>query len=161
MPRLLPLLAGLLASCLAGGAQAAGPAKKLNVLFLFTDDQRADAIGALDNPHVKTPNLDKLVQTGFTFRNAYCLGSNVPAVCTPSRNIVGRSTRLPTASARRGACSPTDAEPYSGGRQSSIWRTGEFNSLPNACASGTRAFPALPPAWATNPKRHSIAHSSA
>src|SRR5262249_30560811 len=51
------------------------------------DDQRADAIGALGNPVVQTPNLDALVNRGFVFHNAYCLGSNSPAVCLPSRNM--------------------------------------------------------------------------
>jgi arylsulfatase A-like enzyme len=66
----------------------ADEAKKPNVVFLFADDQRSDTIGALGNPHIKTPNLDQLVNSGFVFRNAYCLGSNVPAVCTPSRNML-------------------------------------------------------------------------
>jgi len=59
-----------------------------NVLFLFADDQRFDAIGAHGNPHIRTPNLDKLVRNGVTFTNAYCLGSNSGAVCTPSRNML-------------------------------------------------------------------------
>lgn len=62
--------------------------KRPNIIFLFADDQRADTIGALGNPHIRTPNLDRLVQRGFVFRNAYCLGSNLPAVCTPSRNML-------------------------------------------------------------------------
>src|SRR5262245_40714892 len=69
-------------------AFAAEPAARPNVVFLFADDQRADTIGALGNPHIKTPNLDQLVRRGFVFRNAYCLGANVPAVCTPSRNML-------------------------------------------------------------------------
>src|SRR5688572_18505420 len=64
------------------------PAKRPNVLFLFADDMRADSIGALGNPDVKTPNLDTLARRGFVFRNAYCLGGNVGAVCTPSRNML-------------------------------------------------------------------------
>lgn len=59
-----------------------------NVLFLLADDMRADSIGALGNPVVLTPNLDTLVRRGFTFRNAYCLGGNSAAVCTPSRNML-------------------------------------------------------------------------
>jgi arylsulfatase A-like enzyme len=59
-----------------------------HVFFLFADDMRADSIGALGNPAVKTPNLDRLVKEGFTFTNAYCLGGNSPAVCTPSRNMM-------------------------------------------------------------------------
>lgn len=67
---------------------AAENARKPNVLFLFADDMRADSIAALGNPTVKTPNLDTLVRRGFTMRNAYCLGGNSPAVCTPSRNML-------------------------------------------------------------------------
>lgn len=67
---------------------AADAPQKPNVLFLFADDMRADSIAALGNPTVKTPHLDTLVRRGFTFRNAYCLGGNSPAVCTPSRNMM-------------------------------------------------------------------------
>lgn len=66
---------------------AAAPAKP-NILFLFTDDMRADCIGALGHPAVKTPNIDTLVQRGMTFDNAFCLGANTGAVCTPSRNML-------------------------------------------------------------------------
>lgn len=59
-----------------------------NVLFLFADDQRADTIAALGNPVIQTPNLDSLVRSGFVLNNAYCLGANIPAVCTPSRNML-------------------------------------------------------------------------
>ncbi len=72
----------------SGSHAAAAEVARPNVLFLFTDDQRADTIAALGNPAIKTPHLDRLVQTGFTFRNAYCLGSNVGAVCLPSRNML-------------------------------------------------------------------------
>jgi arylsulfatase A-like enzyme len=61
---------------------------KPNVLFILTDDQREDTIGALGNPHIKTPNLDKLVRSGLTFTNAYCMGGNAGAVCRPSRNML-------------------------------------------------------------------------
>ncbi|MCA9014239.1 MAG: sulfatase-like hydrolase/transferase, partial [Planctomycetaceae bacterium] len=62
--------------------------QKPNVLFLFTDDQRADTIHALGNSLIKTPNLDELVRSGFVFNNAYCLGSNSGAVCVCSRNML-------------------------------------------------------------------------
>ena len=61
--------------------------QKPNVLFIFTDDQRFDTIGALGNPHIETPNLDRLARRSFVFRNAYCLGGNTGAVCIPSRNM--------------------------------------------------------------------------
>lgn len=59
-----------------------------NVLFLLTDDQRTDTIAALGNPGMKTPHLDQLVQRGFIFHNAYCMGSTMPAVCNPSRHMI-------------------------------------------------------------------------
>jgi len=59
-----------------------------NVVFLLTDDQRADTIAALGNSTIRTPNLDKLARDGFTFRNAYCMGSTQPAVCNPSRHML-------------------------------------------------------------------------
>lgn len=61
---------------------------KPNVLFLFADDMRADTIAALGDKVAKTPTLDALVQRGFTMKNAYCMGGNSGAVCTPSRNMM-------------------------------------------------------------------------
>jgi arylsulfatase A-like enzyme len=63
-------------------------ANRPNVLFLLTDDQRADTIAALGNPAIKTPHLDRLAQSGFVFRNAYCMGSTMGAVCNPSRHML-------------------------------------------------------------------------
>src|SRR5258708_30597963 len=65
--------------------QAASPP---NFLFLFADDQRADTIRAWGNRHIQTPNLDKLVGRGFSFRGNYCFGSNSGAVCVPSRAML-------------------------------------------------------------------------
>lgn len=65
-------------------ARAASP----NIVLLLTDDQRFDAIGALGHPVLKTPNMDSLARSGHAFRNAYTLGANVGAVCTPSRNML-------------------------------------------------------------------------
>ena len=42
-----------------------------NVLHIFVDQQRFDTIGALNNPVIRTPNLDRLVRTGISFTNAY------------------------------------------------------------------------------------------
>lgn len=63
-------------------------ADKPHVVFLFTDDQRADTIGALGHSSCKTPHLDALARRSMVFRNAYCLGGNSPAVCLPSRNML-------------------------------------------------------------------------
>ncbi|MFD0958174.1 sulfatase family protein [Paenibacillus chungangensis] len=55
--------------------------KPRNILFLFTDQQRFDTIGAHGNPIIKTPVLDRLVAKGTTFTRAY---SPCP-VCVPAR----------------------------------------------------------------------------
>jgi arylsulfatase A-like enzyme len=61
---------------------------KPNILFLFADDQRADTIAAHGNPHIKTPHIDKLAASGFSFRANYCFGGNQGAVCVPSRAML-------------------------------------------------------------------------
>jgi arylsulfatase A-like enzyme len=63
-------------------------AEKPNIIFLFADDQRADTIGAHGNPHIQTPNLDKMVAEGFSFRRNYCAGSFSGAVCVASRAML-------------------------------------------------------------------------
>lgn len=56
-------------------------ADRPNVLWICTDQQRYDTIGALGNPYVSTPNIDKLVAGGTAFTHAYCQSP----ICTPSR----------------------------------------------------------------------------
>lgn len=89
-PFLRLLAAFTVTLCLSVASTAAEPRQtdRPNVLFLFADDQRADTIAAWGNPHIKTPNLDKLVGRGFSFRNNYCFGSNSGAVCVPSRAML-------------------------------------------------------------------------
>jgi arylsulfatase A-like enzyme len=56
-----------------------------NILLLFTDQQRADTIGALGNPHMVTPNLDQLVREGRAYTNAY---SPNPICCPARHNLI-------------------------------------------------------------------------
>jgi len=55
-------------------------AKRPNILFLMTDQQRHDALGCV-NPAIRTPALDALAARGVRFSQAVC---NVP-MCVPSR----------------------------------------------------------------------------
>jgi arylsulfatase A-like enzyme len=84
----IAVLAAVLAALLFGEVRAADPPKKPNVLFLFSDDQRADTIAALGNEHIRTPNLDRLVQRGTVCTSAYCMGAQQGAVCVPSRAML-------------------------------------------------------------------------
>ena len=52
-----------------------------NILWICTDQQRWDTIHALGNPHIKTPNLDRLVREGVSFTHAHCAAP----ICTASR----------------------------------------------------------------------------
>ncbi|MEK7707160.1 MAG: sulfatase-like hydrolase/transferase, partial [Verrucomicrobiota bacterium] len=81
------LIVGLLSMLVYSGL-AVHVAAKPNILFLFADDQRADTIAAYGNSHIKTPNLDKLVADGFSFRGNYIFGGNSGAVCVPSRAML-------------------------------------------------------------------------
>jgi arylsulfatase A-like enzyme len=93
------LLLGLSLVLTSVGRADEPPVKRRpNIVLILADDQRWDTIAALGNKEIKTPNLDRLVETGFHFENAYCQGSMVPAVCLPSRTmlITGRSLwRIP------------------------------------------------------------------
>jgi len=52
-----------------------------NILWICTDQQRFDTIASLGNPHIRTPNIDRLVRDGVAFTHAYCQSP----ICTPSR----------------------------------------------------------------------------
>ena len=60
----------------------------LNVLVLYTDDQRYNTIAALGNDEIHTPNLDRLVQMGTTFTHAHTMGGQHGALCAPSRSML-------------------------------------------------------------------------
>lgn len=55
--------------------------QKPNIIFLLTDDQRDNSIGAMGHGWVKTPNLDRLVNEGVRFTNTYI----AEPTCSPSR----------------------------------------------------------------------------
>lgn len=64
------------------------PAGKPNVLIIFADDQRADALGIAGNAVVKTPNIDQLALSGTRFANCYVMGGHHGAICAPSRAML-------------------------------------------------------------------------
>lgn len=77
----------LLIAFITTGSPKEGDREPPNVIYIFTDDQRFNTIRALGNPDIITPNLDRLAEQSFVFKNAYCFGGNVPAVCIPARNM--------------------------------------------------------------------------
>lgn len=55
--------------------------KKMNVVFILSDDQGAWALGCANNPEILTPNLDRLAHEGILFENFFCASP----VCSPAR----------------------------------------------------------------------------
>jgi len=55
--------------------------EKKNVLFIITDQHRADHMSCAGNTVLKTPNLDKLASQGIRFENAFCTNP----MCMPNR----------------------------------------------------------------------------
>ncbi|SRR6056297_62934 len=60
--------------------RAAPPAIK-NVLFIISDDLKADVLGCYGDPMCETPHIDALARQGLVFDRAYCQAT----WCAPSR----------------------------------------------------------------------------
>ena len=86
-------------------------AERPNFLFILTDDQRWDSLGAAGHPVLKTPGMDRIAREGARFTNAFCTTS----LCSPSRasfltgcyarrhGVKDNSTPLPPGNATFGA----------------------------------------------------------
>ncbi len=55
-----------------------------NILFIFTDQQRADTMACYGNTLIRTPNLNALASRSFVFENGYVSSP----ICTPSRATI-------------------------------------------------------------------------
>ncbi|MES2390973.1 MAG: sulfatase [Acidobacteriota bacterium] len=71
----------------ANAESHSGSRKKPNILFLYTEGVRWDAIGvnstAESRPFAQTPNMDRICKEGVNFQNAFCTN----ALCGPSRAV--------------------------------------------------------------------------
>ncbi|MEY5009965.1 MAG: hypothetical protein RLZZ253_1104, partial [Verrucomicrobiota bacterium] len=84
MKPLLLLLVPLLSAALTASHAVEVPPKSAprpNLIFLLTDDQRDNTLGAMGHPYVQTPNLDALMRDSVRFKNTYI----ATPVCSPSR----------------------------------------------------------------------------
>lgn len=82
------LITFILPSLLLTGSTLPSIVKKPNILFIFADDQRADALGCAGNPYIQTPVIDQLAQEGVRFTRAYVMGGHHGAICMPSRAML-------------------------------------------------------------------------
>ena len=67
----------------APAASAQAKPKRPNLVFLFGEGQRADALSIAGNKILKTPNHDRIGREGIRFRNAFCTN----ALCAPARAV--------------------------------------------------------------------------
>ncbi|MCM4156955.1 sulfatase-like hydrolase/transferase [Gramella sp. AN32] len=86
----------------SAGLSAQTAERPPNIIFLMTDDQRWDNMGAYGKPEFNTPNIDKLSEEGITFDKAYY----AVAICMPSR--VTMMTGRHISSHRVGFVAPND-----------------------------------------------------
>src|SRR4051812_15952803 len=60
------------------------PTERPNILFLMSDEHRADVAGFAGDDVVRTPILDELARTGVVFTNAY----TPSPICIPGRQAM-------------------------------------------------------------------------
>jgi arylsulfatase A-like enzyme len=80
---LFSAFAGIAALLVPDRTRAAEP-QRPNIIFLLTDDQRADTLGCMGNTIIRTPNIDALARRGVTFENAFV----TTAICMTSRTSI-------------------------------------------------------------------------
>ena len=68
----------------AGAFAASTSESRPNILYLMTDQHRADCLGCAGNKTIKTPNLDSIAADGVLFPIAY---TSTPS-CTPARSAL-------------------------------------------------------------------------
>ena len=94
--KFMGLMGSGIAASSVGSAFAAAPSpssqpssdQRPNFLFIICDDLMFRTINALNNPEVHTPNMDRLLASGFGFTHAFHQGSWSGAVCLPSRTML-------------------------------------------------------------------------
>jgi arylsulfatase A-like enzyme len=84
----------------------AEPAAKPNILFILSDDYGLDGVGCYNSDRFKgkTPNLDKLAETGARFTHCYSM-----PLCGPSRCVIntGRYTFRSGGTSNQNASQPS------------------------------------------------------
>ena len=79
--------AGMLSSAVLGvatPAALAAPQKRLSILMITNDQHRADCLGCMGNPVLRTPHTDRLASEGVLFARHYVQAPQ----CVPSRSAL-------------------------------------------------------------------------
>lgn len=75
------LLAGVGLAITGAEAAPEKPARRPNLVFILSDDQRYDTMGCVGNRIIRTPNMDALAKRGVRFKNAFV----TTPICAASR----------------------------------------------------------------------------
>jgi len=81
MKSTVALLLPLLPVFCCTGCQENKEIKKLNILYIMSDDHSFQTISAYDQRYIQTPNIDRIGQEGVIFRNSFVANS----ISGPSR----------------------------------------------------------------------------
>ncbi len=82
----------------------------MNIVFIMTDTQNRDMVGAYGNPAVGTPNLDKLAAEALLFDRAY----TCCPLCTPARGALFSGIHPPLNGAWANSMAPAENFPLMG-----------------------------------------------
>jgi len=140
----VPLVgAALLLAWLVAAPVAKAAERRPNFLFVYTDDQRWDAMGVVQReqgerarfPWFQTPSMDRLAAEGVRFRNAFVTLS----LCAPSRAafLTGRYNHL-NGVIDNGTPFPVDAVTHASQLRAAGYRTAYFGKWHMGRQSGKR-----------------------
>ena len=76
-------LTGIVGTFHLPAAEAPAPSKKPNIIFILADDLGIGNVSCYGADHFKTPNIDKLAQSGIRFEHCYAA-----PLCGPSRALL-------------------------------------------------------------------------
>ena len=80
----LSVIVAIVLSLSASVSNAVDASKRLNVIFIFTDDHASHAMSCYGSKINTTPNLDRISREGMRFQNCFCTNS----ICGPSRAVI-------------------------------------------------------------------------
>ncbi len=84
----------LLFGCTPETNQSGKSTDRPNIILLFADDFSYNAVHAMGNQIIQTPNLDRMVRNGTSFTHAYNMGGWHGAICVASRSMIISGTSI-------------------------------------------------------------------
>jgi len=80
----LAMAGTMMTAAIPAAAENVKKGKQPNLIFIYTEGQRADALSIAGHPILQTPHQDRIAREGVRFENAFCTN----ALCAPARASV-------------------------------------------------------------------------